>query len=85
MPFFALLCYLIFCLCKYCCCAIVVVLRKSNTQPDDASDPSLSQQTPIPSKPLTTSEVTLDDYVMDELYADRMINPSEYDELLHSS
>ena len=32
------------------------------------------------SKPHTTSEVTLDDYVIDDLFADRTINPSEYGE-----
>ena len=44
------------------------------------SNPSLSERTPLVTQP-TTMEVTLDDnYVQDDLYADRILNPGGYKE-----
>ena len=78
LPFLFLLTYFIYRVLKYCCCACVTwSIHRSS--PDDENNPSPSEQQPILAPP-TTTEVTLDDYVQDDLYADRILNPGQYDE-----
>ena len=77
-PFVVLLCYLIFCLFKYCyCIAASVTLRESNVRQVLPNGSSPKERQPL-LKPPTTSVVTLKDYDEDDGYADRMINPSRY-------
>ena len=79
LPFLVLFTYLIYCLLKYCCYCTYATWTVQHHQysPDNENNPSLSEQQPILAPP-TTTEVTSDDYVQDDLYADRILNPGQY-------
>ena len=78
LPFLVLLTYLIYCLLKYCYyCAYVTWTAQHHQHLENNHLPS--EQQPILAPP-TTTEVTLDEYVQDDLYADRILNPGLYDQ-----
>ena len=70
LPFFVLLAYLIYCVLS---CARTKWTAKHSLPDNDP--PSEHQPLLVPP---TTTEVTLDDYVQDDLYADRILNPGQY-------
>ena len=77
LPFLVLLTYLIYCLLKYCCYCIWTAQHHHQHL---ENNPLPSEQQPILAPPPTTTEVTLDDYIQDDLYADRILNPGLYDQ-----
>ena len=75
IPFLALCCYLTYRLLKPCYVQYIRKnMRKTVNKPPS---PPPADQAPI-DVPVTT--VSLDDYVADDLYADRLLNPDEYKE-----
>ena len=79
-PFIVIFCYVCYRLLKYCCCACVA-LRRGNVRqviPSNEANPSSTTERQPLLKPPTTSEVTLSDCAEDNRYADRMINPGQY-------
>ena len=76
LPFLVLVGYLTFRMFKCCCCACVTRnVRKSSH--DNTNNPSVPSELQ-PLIPPTTTEVGLDDYVQDDLYPDRIVNPGGY-------
>ena len=76
LPFLVLVGYLTFRMFKCCCCACVTrnVRKSSHDNTNNPSAPSELQQLIPP----TTTEVGLDDYVQDDVYPDRIVNPGGY-------
>ena len=73
LPFIVLLTYILFRVFKSCCC---YACKTQNASQNNETTTSLERQ---PLLAPTTSEVTLDnDYVQDDLYADRICNPGGY-------
>ena len=66
---------------KHCC---LLCYKRSQHQPtvrDDDSRPPQTECTPLLAVHPTTTEVTLDDdYIEDDLYADRILHPGGYNE-----
>ena len=78
LPFLCLVVYLIYRMFKCCCCCCCACVTKNSHKPDDENNPSApSEQQPL-LIPATTSEVVLGDYVQDDLYPDRIVNPGGY-------
>ena len=79
LPFLVLLTYLSYYLLKYCYYAYVTrTALHHQYSPDNESNPQLLLEKQLTIAPPTTTEVSLDDYVQDDLYADRILNPGEY-------
>ena len=78
-PFPVLCLYLIYRLVKYCCVRTICKIRQErnpgNVQQPNRKKTSNKEQAPL-IVPVTT--VSIDHYVADDLYADRMLNPDEY-------
>ena len=82
LPFLCLVVYLIYrmfkCCCCCCCCCTCVTRNSHKSDNDNENNPSApSEQQPL-LIPATTSEVVLSDYVQDDLYPDRIVNPGGY-------
>ena len=77
LPFLCLVVYLIYRMFKCCCCCCCTCVTKNSHKSDDENNLSApSEQQPL--IPATTSEVGLSDYVQDDLYPDRIVNPGGY-------
>ena len=74
LPVLVLVCYLIYRFFKWLCCTVVASSCRRH-QPVEEEGKAGDQQ-PIP--PPTHTEVNLTDYAMDDLFADRMLNPTAY-------
>ena len=80
LPFLCLVGYLIYRMFKYCsCCCACVTQNVYKSSTDDENNPSAPPSEVLqPLIPPTTTEVELDDYVEDDLYPDRIVNPGGY-------
>ena len=78
LPFLVLFAYNIYRLLKCCWCACVAWTGRRNESENDERDYSQLENQPAIAPLTTTTEVSLDNYVHDELYADRILHPSEY-------
>ena len=77
IPFLVLCSYLTYRLLKPCCIQTICKNMKEENPTND--EPPAEDQAPLISDvPVTT--VSLDDFVADDLYADRILNPDEYKE-----
>ena len=74
IPFLVLCLYFPYRLVKHCC---VQTICKNKTERNTANEPPPEEQAPfiVPVTP-----VSVDDYIADDLYADRMLNPDKYNE-----
>ena len=72
IPFLALCLYLTYCLVKLCC--IQIICKKTERNAVDEPPPDQEQAPLI--VPVTT--VSVNDFVADSMYADRILNPDEY-------
>ena len=62
------------------CCAQVTICKNKKKWNSANNEPSLGYQAPLISDASDTT-VTLNNYIADDLYADRILNPDEYKEL----
>ena len=80
-PFLVLCLYLIYRLVKHCCVRIICKKKKrrnpGNVQQPNRKKKSNKERAPL-IVPVTT--VSVNDYTADDLYADRILNPDEYNE-----
>ena len=60
------------------CCSQITICKKKTARTPDNDEPPLADQA-IPND-VTVTTVALDDFVADDLYADRILNPDEYRE-----
>ena len=74
LPFLALCLYITYRLLKLCC---VQILCKNKTEKNAVDEEPDQEQAPL-IVPVTT--VSVNDFVADSMYADRILNPSEYNE-----
>ena len=74
IPFLGLYLYITYRLLKLCC---VQILCKNKTERNAVDDEPDQEQAPL-IVPVTT--VSVNDFVADSMYADRILNPSEYNE-----
>ena len=72
-PFLCLLIYIIYCVFTKCCCCCTQKQIAYQFLPDRENDSS-----PVQIAPHSTSEVSMDNYIEDHLFADRVLNPSRY-------
>ena len=72
LPFLILVGYLIYRLFKCCCCACVT-RNAHQSSDDDENNPTEQPPLLIP-----TTEVGIGDYVQDDVYPDRIVNPGGY-------
>ena len=81
IPFLALCSYLAFRLLKPCSCVqnICKNIKKMRKTVDKPPSPPAEDQAPLISD-VSVTTVSLDDFVADDLYADRILNPDEYKE-----
>ena len=77
IPFLVLCSYLTYRLFKPCCPRITICKIKTARNPAIDGTPPADQALPID---VSVTTVALDDYVADDLYADRILNPDEYKE-----
>ena len=77
LPFLCLVVYLIYRMFK-CCCCTCVTKNSHKTYNDDENNLSAPSERQLLLIPATTSEVVLGDYVQDDLYPDRIVNPGGY-------
>ena len=77
IPFLVLCSYLTYCLFKPCCPRINICKIKTVRNPANVEPPPEDQALPID---VSVTTVALDDFVADDLYADRILNPDEYKE-----
>ena len=73
VPFLVLLVYIIYRLIKICCCTCVCVTRRRDDQPTLHKSPPSDQHKPV----------TNDEYIEDDLYADRILNPDGYKNIIN--
>ena len=80
LPFLCLVVYLIYRMfkCCCCCCCCTCCVTKNSHKPDNENYPSAPSERQPLLIPATTSEVVLGDYVQDDLYPDRIVNPGGY-------
>ena len=74
IPLLTLCLYIIYRLIKLCC---VRILCKNKTERNAVDEEPDQEQAPL-IVPVTT--VSVNDFVADSMYADRILNPSEYNE-----
>ena len=74
LPFLGLCLYIAYRLLKLCC---LQILCKNKTERNAVDDEPDQEQAPL-IVPVTT--VSVNDFVADSMYADRILNPSEYNE-----
>ena len=60
-----------------CCSQITICKNKTARTPDNDEPPLADQALPTD---VTVTTVSLDDFVADDLYADRILNPDGYKE-----
>ena len=81
LPFLVLVCYLIYRVFKLCCAHVTHKVRKSTHKKVISPLPSKDKEQPLldsSPKLIKSTEVSMDEYIQDDLYADRILNPSSY-------
>ena len=78
LPFLCLVVYLIYRMFKCCCCCCTCCVTKNSHKSDNENNLSASPEQQPLLIPATTTEVVLSDYVQDDLYPDRIVNPGGY-------
>ena len=80
-PFLVLCLYLIYRLVKHCCVRIICK-KKQERNPGNVQQPNRKKKSNKERAPLIVpvTTVSVNDYTADDLYADRILNPDEYNE-----
>ena len=79
LPAVVLLFYLMFKLVKFCCICVRSRQRLKKTNKTDKNEPSISTESASEApRHVGHSSVVLSSYIADDIFADRMLNPSEY-------
>ena len=80
LPLLIFLFYLIYRLIKWCCTNMTCPCKCKTVRKPSPDGASLSERTPLVTPPTTTEVALDDDYIQDDLYADRILNPGGYNE-----
>ena len=81
LPFLVLVCYLIYRVFKLCCARVTRKVLRSTPKKVISPLPLKDKEQPLldsSAKLIKSTEVSLDEYIQDDLYADRILNPRGY-------
>ena len=81
LPFLVLVCYLVYRVFKLCCASVTCKVRKFTPKQVISPFPSKDKEQPLldsSPKLIKCTEISLDEYIQDDLYADRILNPRGY-------
>ena len=81
LPFLVLVCYLIYRVFKLCCARVTHKVLRSTPKKVISPLPLKDKEQPLldsSAKLIKSTEVSLDEYIQDDLYADRILNPGGY-------